>query len=66
MWDAVAVRAMMDRGKQVELRMCPSCGNGVQKSVGCMSMVCRCSAKFCYTCGLEWKGASRCSCPGMH
>jgi hypothetical protein len=52
--------------KKLKLRMCPSCGNGVQKSIGCMSMVCRCSAKFCYTCGQEWKGASRCSCPGMH
>ena len=40
--------------KKLKLRMCPSCGNGVQKSVGCISMMCRCGAQFCE----EARGAS--------
>lgn len=41
------------------MRICVSCGNGVEKKDGCDKMMCRCGAKFCYRCGTEF---AMCNC----
>ncbi|KLU84735.1 IBR finger domain-containing protein [Magnaporthiopsis poae ATCC 64411] len=40
-------------------RQCNNCKKMVELTYGCLHMVCRCGAEFCYRCGLEWR---TCSC----
>src|SRR6266498_5971479 len=35
-------------------KICPSCGNMVEKRDGCAHIVCRCGAEFCYRCGRSY------------
>ncbi|KFY69205.1 hypothetical protein V496_00436 [Pseudogymnoascus sp. VKM F-4515 (FW-2607)] len=34
---------------------CFGCGEMVSRHEGCDHMTCRCSAEFCYSCGVKWK-----------
>ncbi len=39
-------------------KVCPSCGEAVQKSEGCNKMTCLCGTFFCYLCGKKIDGYS--------
>jgi len=44
-----------------KFQVCPKCNFYVERSAGCNSMVCRCSARFCYECG-ELNDFPGCAC----
>ncbi|KAA0053550.1 E3 ubiquitin-protein ligase RNF144B-like protein [Cucumis melo var. makuwa] len=41
-------------------RRCPHCKIYVEKTVGCVHILCRCGSEFCYSCGGKWGGAHAC------
>jgi hypothetical protein len=43
-------------GNRKKFRLCPSCGNGVEKNKGCDHMTCRCKHEFCWRCLAPYKG----------
>ncbi|KAG2312890.1 hypothetical protein Bca4012_027494 [Brassica carinata] len=42
---------LMDLAKQKQWRRCPNCKFYVEKSLGCLHIICRCGFHFCYRCG---------------
>ncbi|XP_068338932.1 E3 ubiquitin-protein ligase RSL1-like [Pyrus communis] len=42
---------LMNLAKEKQWPRCPNCRFFVEKSVGCMFMMCRCRTAFCYNCG---------------
>ncbi len=47
--------------EKLNIRMCPKCGNGVQKNGGCLHMTCKCGGQFCWTCGKAFNTAKECN-----
>ena len=43
------------------IKRCQQCGNGIERSSGCLHMKCRCGYKFCYKCGANYLDAG-CDC----
>lgn len=44
------------------IKRCQRCGNGIERSSGCLHMECRCGYKFCYKCGRNLGAGPRCDC----
>jgi len=40
-------------------RVCPLCGEGVFKEVGCDHLHCRCGGAWCYVCMVDWENVMR-------
>ncbi|KAF2096581.1 hypothetical protein NA57DRAFT_10086, partial [Rhizodiscina lignyota] len=53
-------QALQELARENGWQQCFSCRNMVELSHGCYHMTCRCTAQFCYVCGVEWK---HCNCP---
>lgn len=51
-------KLLLDLAKKQGWRQCNNCKQMVELSYGCLHMVCRCGAAFCYRCGLKWKSCS--------
>jgi len=47
--------------EEMRWRACPNCKVIVEKTEGCVHMVCRCRQEFCYACGVAWRPRT-CSC----
>ena len=47
-------------------QQCRDCGRIVQKSSGCVHMVCRCGSNFCYACGARPGESHSISCGTRH
>ncbi|XP_038889081.1 probable E3 ubiquitin-protein ligase RNF144A-A [Benincasa hispida] len=41
-------------------KKCPNCKVYVEKTVGCVHIICRCGTQFCYSCGAKWGGGHAC------
>ncbi|KAF1930369.1 uncharacterized protein M421DRAFT_58856 [Didymella exigua CBS 183.55] len=46
-------------------RSCNNCDRVIQLRTGCNHITCKCSAEFCYVCGIEWKNC-RCDVADLH
>jgi hypothetical protein len=44
-------RALLEMGRAREWQRCPGCERVVEKTEGCVHMVCLCGTEFCYRCG---------------
>ncbi|PSS19690.1 ATP-dependent RNA helicase [Actinidia chinensis var. chinensis] len=49
---------VVELAKKKSWRKCPSCKMYVEKTDGCLHVICRCGNGFCYQCGSKW---SKCS-----
>ncbi|KAL0064161.1 hypothetical protein AAF712_008883 [Marasmius tenuissimus] len=59
--DSMAVREL---AKEQKWQTCPGCYEMVEKIAGCQHIVClRCSATFCYLCGVPWVKKDPHQCP---
>ncbi|KAI9898791.1 hypothetical protein N3K66_007151 [Trichothecium roseum] len=47
-------RALLDMGRREGWQRCGACGRMVEKTEGCVHMVCLCGYGFCYRCGGPW------------
>nr|XP_018461479.1 PREDICTED: probable E3 ubiquitin-protein ligase RNF217 [Raphanus sativus] len=47
---------LIDLAKQKKWRRCPKCKFYVEKSSGCLHIICRCGFHFCYLCGSSSSG----------
>ncbi|TVY38004.1 ATP-dependent RNA helicase DEAH12-like protein [Lachnellula subtilissima] len=54
-----ARQSLIDFADDQGWKSCFGCGEMVFRYEGCDHMTCRCSAQFCYRCGVKWK---ECSC----
>ncbi|KAM0902904.1 hypothetical protein ACQ4PT_019004 [Festuca glaucescens] len=52
---------LLEMATNKKWRRCPKCDFFVEKSGGCLHIVCRCEFQFCYGCGNEWESES-CTC----
>jgi hypothetical protein len=43
-------------------KSCPGCQRLVEKDIGCLHMICRCDAQWCWNCGRDW-GSCESTCP---
>mmetsp|Transcript_12415 Transcript_12415/g.18482 ORF Transcript_12415/g.18482 Transcript_12415/m.18482 type:complete len:390 (+) Transcript_12415:33-1202(+) len=43
------------------IKRCQRCGNGIERSEGCLHMKCRCGYKFCYKCGANLDAGCDCT-----
>ncbi|KIW89860.1 uncharacterized protein Z519_09289 [Cladophialophora bantiana CBS 173.52] len=50
-------QALLRLSKTRKWMQCPNCKNMVERSAGCLHMICRCGSEFCYNCG---KSSWRC------
>ncbi|KAK1215572.1 hypothetical protein PQX77_021816 [Marasmius sp. AFHP31] len=57
---SIAVREL---AKEKEWQTCPVCYEMIEKISGCQHIVCRCSAQFCYLCGVPWIKKDPHACP---
>eukprot|EP00984_Skeletonema_dohrnii_P004877 scaffold1718_cov81-Skeletonema_dohrnii-CCMP3373.AAC.5 len=49
------------------IKRCQQCGNGIERSSGCLHMKCRCGYEFCYKCGANLDaGSSILLCSMLH
>lgn len=55
----VAAQKARELARKKGWKACPKCASIVEKSSGCMHMVCRCSAEFCYRCGGLWAACNQ-------
>lgn len=51
---------VLNVARQEGWQRCFRCNAMVELNTGCFHITCRCSAEFCYLCGVEWK---KCPCP---
>lgn len=50
----------MKLAKDKQWRRCSKCKFYVEKTEGCLHMICRCCYEFCYKCGGKWSTAHSC------
>ncbi|KOM52572.1 hypothetical protein LR48_Vigan09g123100 [Vigna angularis] len=46
--------------KSEKWQKCPQCCMYVQKTAGCIHMICRCGCDFCYSCGMMYREGHKC------
>ena len=46
---------VLEAAKKAGWQRCFSCGQVVERQIGCIHMTCTCGAQFCYLCGKEWR-----------
>ncbi|KAG8047614.1 hypothetical protein GUJ93_ZPchr0008g11555 [Zizania palustris] len=52
---------LLEMAKVKKWKRCPKCEFFVEKSQGCLHIICRCGFEFCYGCGAPW-GVTHSSC----
>lgn len=40
--------------EMLNYKLCPNCGDAVERNQGCNSMICKCKQEFCFVCGEKW------------
>ncbi|KAJ8075529.1 hypothetical protein PM082_021159 [Marasmius tenuissimus] len=55
-----ASMAVRELAKEKEWQTCYACYEMVEKTSGCVHITCRCSAQFCYRCGVQWSSEHAC------
>lgn len=68
---SLTARCKVDRDLRLALKLgqshgwqrCPRCQQLIERHTGCMHIMCRCGAQFCYRCSGEW---GKCGCSSGH
>ncbi|KAF8858471.1 ariadne RING finger [Acephala macrosclerotiorum] len=53
-----ALQALLTLAEEERWRRCFGCNAMVELNTGCNHITCKCSAQFCYTCGVQWKNCT--------
>ncbi|KAF1361764.1 ariadne RING finger [Lizonia empirigonia] len=63
--DDEALRETQALAQAMGWKSCNNCDRMIQLRTGCNHITCKCSAEFCYVCGIEWKNCS-CAVADLH
>ncbi|XP_026398129.1 E3 ubiquitin-protein ligase dbl4-like [Papaver somniferum] len=55
-------KLLVQLAEKKKWKKCPGCKYYVERTMGCLHIICRCGSEFCYGCGATWSDTREAEC----
>ncbi|KAI3912882.1 hypothetical protein MKW98_012824 [Papaver atlanticum] len=55
-------KLLVQLAEKKKWKKCPGCKYYVERTMGCLHIICRCGSEFCYGCGATWSDTHEAEC----